>query len=447
MKEVRKSEKNNKRKKVLIITYYWPPAGGPGVQRVLKFIKYLPEFGWDPLVLTVKDGEYPAIDNSLMADIPENCQVYESGTIEFFSLFKRLTGRQQKEKIETYILNRKQVSGKDKVFRWIRQNLFIPDARVGWVPFAIRKGKQIIKAEQPDLIFSSSPPHSLHLAAKALAKWSKLPWVPDFRDPWTDAFWDKHVGRTRLADYYNRKLERGVVKSATALTTVSPYFRDLLRDKFAHPNFQVIHNGFDWDDFNYEPRSQQQFSIVYTGHIAESQNPENLFTALRALPAELRSKVRVDFYGIQDQVVKNSWYRAGLEDMITDHGYVSHSIAVQAMLNADVLLLLIPNENATGTITGKVYEYLAAQNYILGIGPPSGVAAQLIEGCGAGKMYAFHDSLESPIIDMIHQWEQYGAKKWHTTDVEKIQVYSRRELSRSLTTLFNSLLPDLNKVN
>ena len=161
-------------KKVLIITYYWPPSGGPGVQRVLKFAKYLPQFGWQPIILTVKNGEYPAIDETLEKDIPPECIVYKTNSWEPTNLYKKFAVMKKDEKIPVAVLSENNVSWKKKIANWIRLNLFIPDAKIGWIPFAVRKGKEIIKEHQPDVIFSSSPPHSLQFIAKKLAKWSGL---------------------------------------------------------------------------------------------------------------------------------------------------------------------------------------------------------------------------------------------------------------------------------
>ena len=156
-------------KKVLIITYYWPPAGGPGVQRVLKFAKYLPKFGWQPVILTVEGGDYPAIDESLVNSIDKGCKVYKTKTFEPFKLFKLLTGKKKDHKIDTYILTKKQSGIMAKLSKWIRANLFVPDARVGWYPNAVKKGLEIIEEERIDMIFSSSPPHSLQFNSKKIA--------------------------------------------------------------------------------------------------------------------------------------------------------------------------------------------------------------------------------------------------------------------------------------
>ncbi|MCK4715587.1 MAG: glycosyltransferase, partial [Candidatus Marinimicrobia bacterium] len=218
-------------KKVLIITYYWPPAGGPGVQRVLKFAKYLPEFGWQPIILTVKNGEYPAIDNSLQKEIPANCKVYNTFSIEPNFVYKKFTGMGSDEKIPTAVLAAENTNWKKRLANWIRLNLFIPDAKIGWIPFAVRKGKKIIKAEKPDIIFSSSPPPTVHLIARKLAKWSGIKWVADFRDPWTDIYHYNDVKRSAWSLNRDKDKEKEIVTSADEIITVSQNVAELLNEK------------------------------------------------------------------------------------------------------------------------------------------------------------------------------------------------------------------------
>jgi hypothetical protein len=207
-------------KKVLIITYYWPPAGGPGVQRVLKFVKYLPELGWQPLVLTVKKGEYPAIDETLAKNIPPECKVFKTNIFEPSDLYKRFLGMDDKAKIPTAVLADNNPGLKKQIANLIRLNFFIPDAKIGWKKFAVEEGLKIIETEKPDLIFSSSPPPTVHLIAKKLAAKTNLKWVADFRDPWTDIHYYEKQPRLFFAKYLDRKygVYAGFNRAATLLS-------------------------------------------------------------------------------------------------------------------------------------------------------------------------------------------------------------------------------------
>lgn len=424
------------RKKVLIITYYWPPSGGPGVQRVLKLVKYLPTLGWDPIVLTVKDGSYPALDPSLSQEIPENCTVYATRTVEFFNLFKLLTGRKKDVTVEAFILNKKNPSFIERLALLIRQNLFLPDGRVGWIPFAVKKGLEVIQTEKPDLIFSSSPPSSVHLTAKRLANASGLPWVADFRDPWSNANYILDLSRSALASKLDYKLERSVVETADAILAVSKGVRQLL--KAEGTNAHIVPNGFDSADFkNIQKEARHTFRITFTGHMFAHSNPINFFEALAALRNAQGAVLEVRFIGKLDSLVTQAMKQHQVEDMITLVPYMPHDEALKEMINADILLLPLPKLNATGVLSGKVFEYLATGNFILTIGEKNGDAADLIRTCASGEVYSYDDDLAPVIIRQIEKWKAGETPK---PNFEEIAHYDRRETTKKMVSIFNNLL-------
>lgn len=424
----------SKRKKVLILTYYWPPAGGPGVQRVLKFVKYLPEFGWDPIVLTVKNGEYPATDDSLSAEIPGTIRVFQTRTIEFFSLFKRLSGRKKEAPIETFFLNRKKMPLKDRLFSWIRQNIFIPDARLGWIPFAVREGGRILREEKPAILFSSSPPHSLNLAALRLSRKYHIPWVADFRDPWTEAFYEKGQARSTFAKRVNAYFEQKVLRRAHAVLSVNRSILELLYHRTPPDNAHAVPNGYDAEDFKLQKRKSPQFRIVYAGHIDSSQNPERFFAALATLKDAHPGLVQADFYGKTDAIVRECIHRYGLEDILRCQPYVPHSDILQIICDADLLLLLIPRPFSKGIVTGKIFEYLATRNFILGIGDPAGDAAQILQECRAGEMLSY-EADPSDILEAQFQHWQQGLDT--QSDAEAISKYERRATAKALAQILD----------
>ncbi|MFC1887722.1 group 1 glycosyl transferase, partial [Candidatus Cloacimonadota bacterium] len=219
-------------KKVLIITYYWPPAGGPGVQRVLKFAKYLPEFGWQPVILTVLDGEYPAYDIELKEEIPKGIKIFKTSTIEPFVLYKLFFGMRTDTHLSTHVLDTmKNKSYKQKISQLIRANLFIPDARIWWYLFAVKKGIKLVKNEKIDLIMSSSPPQTTHLIAKKIAQKTGKKWIADFRDPWTDYFRIKDLPRIGLIKKLDKHYEHSVLRNADTVVTSGNSLGDLLNQK------------------------------------------------------------------------------------------------------------------------------------------------------------------------------------------------------------------------
>jgi len=277
-------------KKVLIITYYWPPAGGPGIQRILKFAKYLPEFGWEPIILTVKNGEYPAIDESLLNEIPENCKVYATNSIEPNNLYRKLIGLKSNQKIPIAVLAEKNINRKKKVANWIRLNLFIPDAKIFWKPFAIKMGRQIINELKPDLIFSSSPPPTVHLIAKSLKKHSGIKWVADLRDPWIDIYYYDNLKKNKISTRLDKQFELSVLNNADELCTVSQDLVNIFKSKNNKLNIEIITNGFDPDDFSDLPQQDKfkKFTIAYAGKLNNQQNPVNLWKALQKLTNDFK---------------------------------------------------------------------------------------------------------------------------------------------------------------
>ena len=270
-------------KKVLIITYYWPPSGGPGVQRVLKFCKYLPKYGWQPVILTVKDGEYPARDETLLSESID-METHLSDAFSFYSIFNWITGNNS---IPTHQLSK---SKDDTLFtkfaRWIRYNLVIPDGRIGWYSGAVKKGKELLENQSFDLIFSSGPPHSVHLIGRKLAKVSHVKWVADFRDPWTDGFYYLENPRNNLTTWIDGLLEKKVLRDCDGLITVSPGFESLLNSRLPIKfKSTVIYNGFDQDDFpkgRLERKNIDQIVISHTGSLSKSQNPFGLFESIKS---------------------------------------------------------------------------------------------------------------------------------------------------------------------
>lgn len=427
-------------KKVLIITYYWPPAGGPGVQRVLKFAKYLPQFGWEPVILTVENGNFPAIDEGLVEEIPENLKVYRTKTLEPFAIYNKFQGKDKSSAVDTFTITKTGKSFKDKLGNAIRSYFFIPDARKGWRPFAVKKGLEIIKQEKIDLIFSSSPPHSLQLIAKKLSKETKLPWVADFRDPWSTAFWLDESQKKGWVNKQNIKKESAVFKDLNHFTTVSHGVLDSFKNLYPHikENSTLLYNGYDTSDFEAIAKvKNEKFTIRYVGTLAMSQNPELLFESLAQIKrnsAEVASKLKVEFWGKFDQAIKDSVDKYDVADIVEFYGYVSHAKAVELMQNGDMLILVIPE--GKGILTGKLFEYIATGNQVLGFGPKDCEAQILVEKNGFGFFAHSANQLVNSILEDVVQWE---SGKLSTKQSGKEQ-FSRKKLTEKLSTVFNKTL-------
>jgi len=434
-------------KKLLIITYYWPPAGGPGVQRVLKFAKYLPEFGWQPIILTVKNGEYPAIDKSLQDDIPSICRVYKTFSLEPNLFYKKFTGMAVDEKIPTAILAAESTNWKKRLANWIRLNLFIPDAKIGWIPFAVRKGKKIIKTEKPDIIFSSSPPPTVHLIARKLAKYSGLPWIADFRDPWTDIHYYEDKIRNPIIRKLDLLLEKSVLENADIVSCIS--HNDIEHDfgkKTSISKCIYLPNGYDESDFiNIPPvidNGSGKFTLLHLGTVNRERLPLKLFESIKKLKQEGHispDNFTLKFIGKTEPCISESVSQYGISDLVKFIPYLPHHEAIAQSMNATAMLLLITQSDKNIRILpGKTFEYLRTGKPILGLGPKNGEVARIINETNAGKIINYENSAQiyDFLIQLIIRREKRSVYNYNR---DKITRYSRKNLTKELTTIFNKL--------
>ena len=429
-------------KKVLIITYYWPPAGGPGVQRVLKFAKYLPEFGWQPIILTVQNGEYPAYDESLFSDIPKECKVFKTPAIEPFSLYKKFTGMKSDEVIPVATLAETKTSWKKKLAHWIRLNLFIPDAKIGWIPFAVKAGKHIIRNEKPDIIFSSSPPPTVHLIAKKLAKWSGIKWVADFRDPWTEIHYYKTVKRSSCSRKIDKEKEKKVLNNTNAIVTISEQMKISFSNR-ANTDCNVITNGYDPMDFTeiLKKENSNFLKILYVGNAGNQRDPYVVFKSLYKLARENKidiKKIKMIFAGKITENIRN--YKLQFPDINIEFlDYISYKSTLQLIINSDILLLLINNiPNNEGIITSKIFNYIASGNFILGLGPEDGEAAKIIDVIQTGIMvdYCNEEKLNNIIKTKYDEWQRNGNITLNQKSSEK---YSKYNQTKKMIEIFEAL--------
>lgn len=426
-------------KKVLIITYYWPPAGGPGVQRVLKFVKYLPRLGWEPVVLTVAGGSYPARDDSLEKDIPDVCSVYRTKIWEPFGLFKRFTGKGTEKSFPIHLLERSShESLTTALARFIRLNFFLPDARNGWIRYMVKEGIKIIEKHGPDLIFSCSPPHSLQMGALKLARLSGIKWVADFRDRWSEYFILRNQKILPTSRLLQKKMERKVVEKANFITCVSQGVMASLNRGRSDIKCQIIYNGFDEEDFTGIARKlSDKYRITYAGHLRKSQNPVSLFRALKRINPDILADMEMNFYGPVHQDIHALLKKFDLQHRVNIHPYKPHDMITEIMVNSDLLILLIiDSENNRGIISGKIFEYLRSGNFILGIGPQDGEAAEILRSTSCGEMYDYADDIYEVIMDHYNRWK---AGKCHASREKEIRDYSRENQTRRLAKIFEQL--------
>jgi glycosyltransferase involved in cell wall biosynthesis len=435
-------------KKVLILTYYWPPCGGAGVQRWLKFTKYMREFKYEPVIYTAENPEYPSIDESLERDVPDNLTVLKTRVWEPYKLYKWFTFQKKGHKVNTAFLNEKKKQGlTEKIAIWIRGNLFIPDARRFWIKPSVRYLIHYLSENPVDLIVSTGTPHSLHLIALKITKKLKIPWVADFRDPWTKIYYQQSLMVGRLASRKHQKLEQSVLQNAHAVTVVS---QDMKRqfEEMGAPDIRLIPNGFDHEDF-IDPVVEktpivpdQHFSITHVGTLFPLRNPVNLWKALSELVGEhkdLAKDLKINLAGAMDYAVSKSIDEANLVDWVNKMGNIPFQEAISLMKHSRVLLLLIINKpEARGILTGKLFEYMNAGRPILAIGPTDGEVGHVLKDTLTGHIVGYHDkeAIKKQILDYYILYRE-GKLEVTPTNIEK---YSRKNLTAEMTDLFNEIL-------
>ena len=432
-------------KKVLIITYYWPPSGGAGVQRWLKFVKYLEEFGWEAIIYTPENPHYPVVDYTLKKDIPNTLEVIKRPIWEPYQLFKKFMGMGKNQKVQHgFIQEGKSSSWKQKLSIWIRGNLFIPDARKFWIKPSIKFLQSYLDINPVDVMVSTGPPHSMHLIANGIRKSKDIPWIADFRDPWTDIDFYGQLMLTRWADRKHKRLEAAVLKNADLVITIGWNCAKGLLSKGAK-DICVITNGFDEDDFKSEETSHSLsdfFEIVHVGTMNKDRNPVELWKVLRQLideKEEFKKLLRIKLIGKLDYAVIQVLDQYKLNDYVETVEYITHDEIPKHLRSAQILLLALNRSpNVEGIITGKLFEYLAAKRPILCIGSSSGDAAKIIGEARAGISINFDDT-NTLKKELLNYFDLFKSNKLHLQQVD-ISEFSRKELTRKLSRRLDQLV-------
>ncbi len=429
-------------KKLLVITYYWPPSGGAGVQRWLKFVRYLREFGWEPVVYCPENPEYPETDPSLGRDVPAGIEVLKHPIWEPYLLYKKLQGRKKEERISAAFLSEKKRNRFiEAISVWIRGNLFIPDARRFWIAPSVKFLLRYLETHPVDAIASTGPPHSTHLIAAGVAQKSGIPWLADFRDPWTNIDFYRDLRLTARADRRHRELEERVLRQADAVTVISRSMAEDFRRIVAR-DYTVITNGYDEADLSGpEPERDTKFSIAHIGTMVSTRNPETLWEALKQLLKELpelADDLEIKLVGRVDHTVTASLESYGLAGFVNRTEYLPHDRVTDCQRRSQVLLLLINNTpNAAMILTGKFFEYLAARRPVLCLGPVDGDAAQILKETGAGLISGFGDvALMKAHVSEFYRQYRDGTLGISSHGTEK---YSRKELTRSLARVLDRI--------
>lgn len=421
--------------KLLIITYYWPPAGGPGVQRWLKFVKYLPDFEVQPIVYIPENPTYPIVDAQLESEVSDRAIILKNPIFEPYQLASFLSKNKTKKISSGIIPNQKKQSFLEKLMLWVRGNLFIPDARVFWVKPSVAYLEKYIREHDIDTIVTSGPPHSLHLIGLELKQKLNLKWLADFRDPWTTIGYHKSLRLSNYAAKKHKKIEHQVLNSADTIIVTSKTTKSEFQALTTKP-IEVITNGFDVEKVE-KQALDSKFSLAHIGSFLSERNPLILWESLKELSKEIagfESHLEIKLMGAVSQEVLDSISRFGLNPFLNNLGYVSHAEAVAHQRKSQVLLLIeINSEDTKSIIPGKLFEYMVSERPILAIGPKDSDFAEIITNTNTGVFFEYDEKakLKQTISDF---YKQFLTGQLQSNGVG-LQHFSRKNLTKQLVDL------------
>lgn len=421
--------------KVLIITYYWPPAGGPGVQRWLKFVKYLRDFEIEPVVYVPENPHYPLLDESLETEIPRNLEIIRKPIFEPYAIASLFSKKETKEISSGLIPDEEKQGLLQKAMLYIRGNYFVPDARKFWVKPSVEFLLEYLEENRIKTVITTGPPHSLHLIGLGLKGELDIRWIADFRDPWTSIGYHEQLKLTAATREIHKELESRVLKGADQIITTSFTTKQEFKEITTTP-IKVITNGYDVEKIT-RPALDDKFSISHIGSLLAGRNPANLWKALAELILEnedLRADLRLKLVGAVGAGVLESIKNAGLEFNLELSGYVSHKKALELQHASQLLLLIeIDSEETRGIIPGKLFEYMAANRPILAVGPANADIQKIITETNTGKFFGYmqKEEIKEFILSSYKAFKE-GELKTYPIGLQK---YSRKALTGELAKL------------
>lgn len=415
--------------KALIITYYWPPAGGSGVQRWLYFVKYLRDFGIEPVLFIPENAAYPILDKELLDEVPKNLEIHRVNILEPM----RFLSKKNKKTTAGFLPEKK--SWKNNWLTYIRANYFIPDARKFWINPVSRKVLKYLDNNRVDWIITTGPPHSVHLIGKEVKEQSPIKWLADFRDPWTSIDYFHHLPLTKQNLQKHKSLEKQVLENADIVTVVSEQMKQEFEAYNAHT--YCITNGFDGAVNERKPSYDDGFQITHMGSVNADRNPKVLWQALQELIVEnvaLRKAIKINLTGhIADEVLLDIEGHH-LTDYCHIRSYIPHQEVMEILHESHLLLLLINQvPNAKGIVTGKVFEYLQVKRPILALAPTDGDLTKIIDKTQSGKVVEFNDKerLKRTILEYFDDFQRNNM----SINSHNIEIYHRKNLTAKLVDL------------
>ncbi len=423
------------KKRVLIITYYWPPAGGPGVQRWLKFVKYLPEFNIEPIVFIPKNPNYPIIDESLASEVSKAVTIINHSINEPYKWAGFFSNTSSKTISKGIISDKKEQSFIEKAMLFVRGNFFIPDARVGWVKPSVSFLLDYVKKENIETVITTGPPHSVHLIGFQLKQKLGVKWIADFRDPWTTIGYHKQLKLTSASKAKHKSLEKQVLNTSDQIIVTSFTTKKEFQNITNKP-IEVITNGYD-DEQRVDFKMDTKFTLSHIGSLLSKRNPEILWRVLNDLVNEhddFSKDFQLNFIGSVSEKVLESLKNCNLSNYINEVGYLSHKEAVNCQKKSQLLLLIeIDSEDTKCIIPGKLFEYMVSNRPIVAIGPKGSDVEKIIKETNTGHYFNYSD-YESLKRIILEHYKAYQNKTLHSHPI-CLQKYHRKALTKSLANL------------
>ncbi|HRI45468.1 MAG TPA: glycosyltransferase [Ignavibacteriaceae bacterium] len=416
-------------KKVLFVTYYWPPSGKASSHWPLQMIKYLPNSNWLPTVLTINDDSFSHKDESLSSQIDEKVEVFRTKVLEPFDLYRKFLGKEKDSPLiasETISLDNKDL--KHRISIWIRMNLFVPDARIGWYPYAVKKGKEILEQNKFDAIVTIGPPHSTHLIGMKLSDKFNIPFFPVFIDPWVDIVYYKNFKRNPLTLLIDNYLEKKVIGKSSKTIFVTESMRDDYKNKYQllSNKYEILHWGYSEDEFAsiIKESVKEEKIILHAGNIFDYQNIVPFWEQVKAEISK-GNKLKLKFIGTVSNLIKQSITDCGLDEHVEYMGFIPYSQVPQEMLNADYLLVCATEKRH---LPGKLFEYLRTGNPIIAFGDDNTEIAAILEKSNAGMLFNYSDT-----------GAEFFKKAYSfNTDFGYIKRFDRKYISAELGNLLNT---------
>ena len=421
-------------KKVLFITYYWPPSGKASLQWPLKISKHLPSLGWMPSVLTVDEDTFTQKDETFLTEIPRNVNVIKARSYEPFDIYKRFIGKRKDDQL----VASETISNENRGFAhrlsiWIRMNIFIPDARVGWYFPAVKNGAKYLSNEKVEAIISIGPPHTAHLVGKKLSSRFMIPHIPVFIDPWVDISYYKNFKRGRITLSIDNRFEKSVLENAGKIVFVTETMKaDYVKKyPFIKEKSNVLYWGFSEEDFNLSSsmptrKASDEEIILHAGNIFDHQDPKHFWQTLRN-EINKGKNLKVVFIGTVSPDIRQSIKNSGLDQHTEYKGFLPYREMLNEMMKASYLLVCATEPRH---VPGKLFEYLRAGKPIIAFGNGNEEVKKILTEANAGMIFGYNESGE----------EFFRTSKQFSSDQNYIRNFERKLISSRLSEILSQIV-------